>query len=1162
MTPPVATLPVGASVPLVLTGKLADGTSKQANSAATWESSDSATASVSALGVVVALAAGQTTITAKLGTLTAAAQITVSAKTVKSLAISPQSGSLSIGATLAFSAIATMDDGSKETVSAAVAWTSDDHAVATINSTGLATAIAAGTATIRGKLGGIEATAKLNVTTAKLTELSLSPVDPTLSIGASVAFSAEASYDDGSVASVSKAATWTSSAPNVASVAGDGVATAKAAGTAIIKAEYGGVSASRVLTVQASKLSSFVLSPAHVQVTVGGTVDFQALGIYANGEQANLTQSAVWTTAPAGFAVVSNAPGSQGRATGIKAGNTEVSASFGGLTAQSLLMVVNPKLTAVAIGGGGSSPKGVQKQLTAQGTYSDGQTLDITNKVTWESSHQNVATVDNATKKGWLIAVGEGKSTITATLDNIFGNTDITVTAAALLKITVDPANKDVPAGLKQAFTAKAQYSDGVVVDVTKTAVWSTSDSSIAAISNAEGANGLLSALKAGKIKVTATLDKVAGSADVTISQPQLTELTIGPQNLSRKAGQYVQYWAIAVYSNGQTQNVTQQASWTVSDATVASIQTSGNFKGVAQGKKAGKVTITVAHAGKTASTQLTISDPELVSIQISPAAWEMPVGLPMQFQAIAQFSDDSTQNVTFQSTWSTSDQKVALVGNAGGGPGGGGPGGGLNKGRIQATGPGKASIKAEYKGFSGAAALTVTPAQQTGLQIFPGHQEMPAGQFRKFEASLLWSDGSSTPVTNFVSWTSSDTSVAAALNGQNQRGLVQGLKPGTATITASGQGWKATATIKVTTAEAKALLITPGTATVAKGVPVVFHATALFSDDTTQQLGGNQVSFTSSDPTVAAVFSSGQQAGTTQTLKAGTATITATWSSLKATAQLTVKSAEIKEIQVTPTTPKIAPLTWLPMQAVAVFTDQTTQQITPIASWKTSDASVAAISNLGQPPGKGILQALKAGTATVTATWTGVSGSTVVTVQSAALKEIQITPFVPTLPLGIIAQFRATGIFADNTTQDLTAQVSWVSTDSTVASVSAANPSKGRVTPLKAGKTTITAKFGEIVGKAELSVTAAKLLSLAVAPADSTLDLFANGQLQAVGSYADGAKVNLTWWVLWASDKPAIAPVSNAADSKGRVTGIGVGVATITASKDGIDGKAKVTVK
>jgi hypothetical protein len=71
-----------------------------------------------------------------------------------------------------------------------------------------------------------------------------------------------------------------------------------------------------------------------------------------------------------------------------------------------------------------------------------------------------------------------------------------------------------------------------------------------------------------------------------------------------------------------------------------------------------------------------------------------------------------------------------------------------------------------------------------------------------------------------------------------------------------------------------------------------------------------------------------------------------------------------------------------------------------------------------------------------------------------------------------------AMGMYADNTVLDLTADVTWTSTNTTVASVSSGPASPGLVTALAPGTTSITATFDGMSGTTPLTVTIAPPLA------------------------------------------------------------------------------------
>jgi len=178
------------------------------------------------------------------------------------------------------------------------------------------------------------------------------------------------------------------------------------------------------------------------------------------------------------------------------------------------------------------------------------------------------------------------------------------------------------------------------------------------------------------------------------------------------------------------------------------------------------------------------------------------------------------------------------------------------------------------------------------------------------------------------------------------------------------------------------------------------------------------------------------------------------------------------------------------------------------------------------------------------------VSPAATLTVTAATLVSIAVTPPNPSIANGLTEQFTATGTFTDNTTQDLTAAVTWASSDSSIATVSNASGSNGLATAAGVGTTGITASLGQVVSPAAtLTVTAATLVSIQLTPSSATI---ANGTTQAftaTGTYSDNSVQDLTASVTWASSAPSIATVSNALGSNGLASAVAVGSTSISAS-------------
>ena len=137
-------------------------------------------------------------------------------------------------------------------------------------------------------------------------------------------------------------------------------------------------------------------------------------------------------------------------------------------------------------------------------------------------------------------------------------------------------------------------------------------------------------------------------------------------------------------------------------------------------------------------------------------------------------------------------------------------------------------------------------------------------------------------------------------------------------------------------------------------------------------------------------------------------------------------------------------------MTATGVYTDATTQDLTASATWASSDATIAAVSNAAGS--QGLATAVDAGTATLSATSGSIAGSTSVTVTAAQLVSLAISPANASLARGTTQQMTAIGTYTDATTQNLTASVTWASSDDTLAPVSNAAGSQGLATAVNVG--------------------------------------------------------------------------------------------------------------
>jgi Bacterial Ig-like domain (group 2)/Abnormal spindle-like microcephaly-assoc'd, ASPM-SPD-2-Hydin len=149
ITPANPSVTKGSTQQFTATGTYSNGTTANVTSSATWSSSKTtvATLSTATKGLATAVAAGTSTISATVGSGSAAKTgstvLSVPAATLLSIAVTPNGVSLGLNGTQQFTATGTYSDGSVQNITNAVTWTSVTPATVSVNATGLAQVVLA-----------------------------------------------------------------------------------------------------------------------------------------------------------------------------------------------------------------------------------------------------------------------------------------------------------------------------------------------------------------------------------------------------------------------------------------------------------------------------------------------------------------------------------------------------------------------------------------------------------------------------------------------------------------------------------------------------------------------------------------------------------------------------------------------------------------------------------------------------------------------------------------------------------------------------------------------------------------------------------------------------------------------------------------------------------
>jgi hypothetical protein len=529
---------------------------------------------------------------------------------------------------------------------------------------------------------------------------------------------------------------------------------------------------------------------------------------------------------------------------------------------------------------------------------------------------------------------------------------------------------------------------------------------------------------------------------------------------------------------------------------------------------------LTLSMAACSGSTT-TKSTATLVSISVTPySPANLAVGSTQRFVATGIYSDGTTPTITSQVTWTSSNSSIA----------------GIATGLATGVAVGSTSITASESGITSPSVTLTVITSASGLSSIAVTPAFPAdlgvGASLQLAALGTYADGTTADITAKVTWTSSNTAVAAVF----ANGAATGEGSGTANITAALSGVTSPG-LKLTVKAVSSILITPAASTrnLDVGATQQFTAIATYSDGASADIS-SQVTWLSSNPQVATIYANGLATG----IAAGSAGITATLSGV--TSQATALAVQpLSSIAISPASPNnLVVGAAQHFTAIGTFADGSLMDITSQVTWSSATANIATITAGGAATG------VKTGTDKITATMAGIT-SQPVTLNVISLSAISVAPSSPAnMGVGSTQHFTATGSYSDGSTADFTSQVVWSSSNSTVVTIA----SGGIATAVGGGTTNIIATFGGLTSQ-PVAMMVKVLSAIMIEPATSPRNLNVGASLPfvAVGIFSDGSMSDITSQVTWICSNTNISTIL----ANGSATGVAAGTAIISATLSGI---------
>ncbi|WP_036651805.1 Ig-like domain-containing protein [Paenibacillus pini] len=746
--------------------------------------------------------------------------------------------------------------------------------------------------------------------------------------------------------------------------------------------------------------------------------------------------------------------------------------------------------------------------ITATGVYSDSTTANVTIKTSWSSGDTSVATVYNGT----ITAKSEGTTTITASYSTAAPQSVVVNVTKKVKALTKDVQSLDLKMNSEADIQLTATYTDNTTENVSTKAEWSTDNSNVVTV-----VNGKAKTFRSGTATITATYGKQ--TVTIPVSVELVKRLEAKETQISMLLKEKKTVLLTATYPDGTPKDVTKDAEWSSSNEAVADV-----INGEINAYMSGSAVITAKYGSKSVNIQVDVDKTRKLVANKTDIFMRVG-GTPEKIALTAVYPDKTPANVdvTKDAVWTSSNEKIAYV----------------NKGVITAESAGAAIISAKY----GDKTVTIN----VDVEI-PRHLELVEevsmsvneSKTLTLKAKYAGVTGDGEDVAAKAEWKSNKEDIIYVTGGK-----ITAYKKGQAQISATYGGVTVTTNVSVDMPSK----IDISAKKVSLKVGGVYPASVVlnYGKDKVENVT-SKAEWSSSKSDVATVDENGVVTGVAM----GSSTITAKYDNKSYTMSVEVGlvtklNADVQIIVLSSGEKK---------QVTLSATDSSGKNVElPEVIWKSSNASIAAVSN------SGIVTGNKYGKANITAE----SGGQKVTipVEIDVVQKIDATVGKDSNKVSIdflslqsqskdnkVAQVNVTITLSDGSTRDITKQADWTTSSYKVASVDA-----GKVTAMAYGKTSITAKYAGKSLRIPVDVDTLKYLET-----DKVAIKMSVGQdvnIVATATYADGTEGNVSKPALWTTSKLLTASVKD-----GRILATGKGKATITVSFGGKRAKVIVTVE
>jgi trimeric autotransporter adhesin len=676
LIPAQGSVPEGSPLQMTALGVFSDGSPIDITESVDWSSAEEEILVVSntsgSKGLVTGIQEGATQVNVihSENSLEQTTTVDVTSVNIDALEITPAFLQLPVGTSIALSASAILTDDVVIDVTEEASWELDNPDLAFITEGELIPlaleGVLAGTTTLRVEYAGLSREAPVVLTDAALLHVELLPLDWSVPMGTEQQFYFFGTYTDGVRLDLTEQATWGTTQPEVAysSISQPGLFSGLSVGTTTISATFEGFSEETFLDVTDAELVNIEIYPPLMTVPEGEDFQFEAIAVFSDDTQQSVTHDAQWFSEDESIAVISNAFEQRGMVTGIGAGLTEISVSYGEQTDTAALTVSDAVVEQVII-----TPiwvvvhPGRTQQARAYAQYSNGITHEVTEQAAWSVVNPYIAQASNQNgNRGVITGLAPGYTDVYAHYAGQYGIRHVIVPEEDYDQITIYPKEPVLVPGVSEQLVLVGTYDDYPFFyqDLTGDAFWSSDFEERVTVDNYPFGAGRITAHDSGVVTISATFGSLSDSVTFNVKSREMTEMNLSPPNPVLPVDAIRAMVSLATYEDDTVFDVTGDTSFTSSDPSVVTFLEF--YHGYFVGLQEGVATITATLGDFTAETTVTVTDLIPEDIFIAPVEPLINHYDTTQFYVTALYGDGTTGDITYLCTWMSSDAFILLV--------------------------------------------------------------------------------------------------------------------------------------------------------------------------------------------------------------------------------------------------------------------------------------------------------------------------------------------------------------------------------------------------------------------------------------------------------------------------------------------------------------------